>query len=296
MVRSRKRSLPCSVAHTVLCGSLVLLVVPEVVLLGLPLKLDCQRWLSPTRQSELVQPPRREVGVGVGDSQHWLYPTRQSDLLVQTPPRQVVCVGDGRHRLYPRPSELVLPPPREVLTGDGDSVTDSVGDTLGDSVGVGDTISDCVGVGDTISECCVVGVGDTISDCVRVGVGDTTIGDGDNSVTDSSVGDSVVRRRTSSFAVGAAGDSSSSSSVGRVGRRRTSFTAGAAVVSNNEPFVDDGMFDPRRDYWGDRSKGSTSSASATQNWASGGRATYSVGMRCMCVHGDVAPQVGVLLL
>ena len=64
-------------------------------------------------------------------------------------------------------------------------------------------------------------------------------------------------------------------SVGDVlqGRRTSSgFTADAAVASDSEPFVDDGMFDPRRDYWGDRSSGSTtsSSAPASQNWASGG--------------------------
>lgn len=60
-------------------------------------------------------------------------------------------------------------------------------------------------------------------------------------------------------------------SVGEVvRRRRRSFAADAAVVTS-EPFVDDGMFDPRRDYWGDRSPGSTSSssASASQNWTSG---------------------------
>ena len=239
MVRSRKRPLPCSVAHTVLCGSLVLLVVPEVVLLGLPLELDYQRWFYPTGHSERVHPPRREAGagVGVGDSQPWLYRTRQSGLLVHPQPRRV-CVGDSQRRLCPRPSERVQPLPREAHTGDSDrnNVTASVGDTLGDTS--------------------VVGVG--------VGVDDR-------------VGDRVVRRQTRSFAVGAPGGRSSSRIVGDTGRRRTSFAVGAAVVSNNEPFVDDGMFDPRRDYWGDRSKGSTSSASTTHNWASGGCSTqYSV--------------------
>lgn len=79
---------------------------------------------------------------------------------------------------------------------------------------------------------------------------------------------------------GVGGRSSSVGDAVRGRRPSSSFTAEAAVIPNNAPFVDDGMFDPRRDYWGDRSPGSTSlsSASASQNWTSGGCAVLC----CVC--------------
>ncbi len=48
---------------------------------------------------------------------------------------------------------------------------------------------------------------------------------------------------------------------------------GAAKERSREPFVDDGMFDPRRDYWGDRSKTvgthSPGTTPTSLNWANG---------------------------
>lgn len=46
-----------------------------------------------------------------------------------------------------------------------------------------------------------------------------------------------------------------------------------AAVAQRAPFTDDGMFDPRRDYWGNASRtagaGSTATTPASSNWAAG---------------------------